>query len=84
MMRIGSVAVAFISLFVFPWPVSFALILVASVFMPLAGVTLGILSDLLYFVPGSAFVPYGSLFGLVCTVGSLLMQRFVKTRIMGE
>lgn len=84
MIRIATFAIAFVSLFVFPWPVSYALILLASIFLPLAGVALGILLDLVYFVPGSAFVPYGSLFGLLCTVFSLLMQRFVKTRIMGE
>jgi len=84
MMRIATFAIAFVSLFVFPWPVSYALILLASIFLPLAGVALGILLDLVYFVPGSAFVPYGSLFGLLCTVLSLLVQRFVKTRSIGE
>jgi hypothetical protein len=84
MIRIATFAIAFVSLFIFPWPVSFVAIALASIFLPFAGVALGVLADLIYFVPGSAFLPYASLFGLFCTVLSLLMQRFVKTRIMGE
>lgn len=76
--------IALLSLFIFPWQVSVVAIAGASLLVPPAGLALGIIADLVYFTPGSAFMPYFSLFGLACFGGALLVQRFVKTRIMGE
>ncbi len=73
---------ALISLFIFPWQVSLAALFAAALSFPPSGIALGLLADLLYFVPGSAFMPYITLFGLLSTAASLLVHRFVKTRIM--
>lgn len=82
MIRFAAVAAAFVSLFVFPWPVSAAFMLAASLFLPPAGIALGLVADLSYFVPGAALFPYLTVWGLACTLASLLVHRFVKTRII--
>lgn len=73
---------ALLSLFIFPWQVSAVIILAAALLFPPAGIGLGLIADLVYWIPGVAFLPYFSLFGIVCTGLSLLVHRFVKTRIM--
>ncbi len=82
MMRGMVPVVALLSLFIFPWQVSLVCVFVAALFVPPAGLALGIIADLVYYTPGSAFVPYFSVFGLASFGISLLVQRFVKTRIM--
>ena len=73
---------AFVSLFMVPWLVAAAMLLVVAVMVPVAGLLLGVIADVVYYSPGSAFMPYFTLFGIIATIFSLLVQRFVKTRIM--
>ena len=80
--RIALIVGALISLFMFPWPVSLAAILVASLALPVAGLFLGVFADILYFVPGAAFMPYMTVWGIGSCIAALLVHRFVKTRIM--
>jgi len=75
---------ALLSLFIFPWQVSVVALFAASLFVPLAGVILGVIADLVYYTPGSAFFPYFSLFGFASFGIALLVHRFVKTRSIGE
>ena len=82
MIRLAAVLAAFVSLFIFPWPFSVALMLAASFFVPPAGLALGVIGDLAYFVPGAASLPYLSLYGAACTLAAVLVHRFVKTRII--
>lgn len=82
MMRVMPTVIALIALFVFPWQVALALVVFAALAMPAAGVALGVIADIVYYVPGAAFMPYFSLFGVVATVVSILVHRFVKTRII--
>lgn len=82
MMRSMAVILALIALFVFPWQVSLLAILGAALFVPAAGIALGVIADLVYFMPGAAFMPYFSLFGAGATIVALLVHRFVKTRII--
>lgn len=81
-MRAMPALLALIALFVFPWQVALVGVFLAALFIPTAGVALGVLADIVYYVPGAAFLPYFSLLGLVATVLALLVQRFVKTRII--
>lgn len=83
-MRVMSIILALIALFIFPWQVALIAVFGASLLTPLSGIALGIIADLVYYVPGAAFLPYFSLFGLAATVIGFLVQRFVKTRIIGE
>lgn len=73
---------AFISLFMAPWQVSAGMLLLAAGMVPLAGLLLGVIADVVYYSPGSTFMPYFTLFGVVAFLLSLIVQRFVKTRIM--
>lgn len=82
MTRIASSVFALISLFIFPWPVSLALIAAAAFLFPASGIALGVLADILYYSPDVAFLPYFSIYGALLTGLSLLVRRFVKTRIM--
>lgn len=79
-MRIVFVVAAVLSIFMFPWPFALVLGLVAAVLLPVAGVALGILYDILYH-PGE-YWPVASILGLVVTGMALLVRHFVKTRIM--
>jgi hypothetical protein len=73
---------ALISLFIFPWQASAVMILLAAGFFPPAGIFLGVVADLVYYQPGAAFAPWFTLYGAAATAASLLVHRFVKTRIM--
>ena len=84
MMRLVAILLAFISLFIFPWPVTALLMLGAGLLLPFSALALGIIADLVYFVPGGAFMPYFTVLGLVFFMISLLVHRFVKTRIITE
>lgn len=74
--------IALISLFIFPWQVALVAILAASLMVPPAGLLLGLIADLVYYSPGAAFMPYFTLYGIFSFALSLLVHRFVKTRIM--
>ena len=74
--------IALISLFIFPWQVALVAIVGASLLVPPAGLMLGLIADLVYYTPGAAFAPYFTLFGIFSFAASLLVHRFVKTRIM--
>lgn len=82
MSRIMTSLIALISLFIFPWQVALVAILAASLVVPPAGLLLGLVGDLVYYSPGVAFAPYFTLFGIGSFALSLLVHRFVKTRIM--
>ncbi len=82
MMRAMPTVLALIALFVFPWQVSLVAVAAAALFMPLAGIALGVIADIVYYVPGATFIPYFSLLGAGATLLSVLVHRFVKTRII--
>jgi len=81
-MRAMTSLLALISLFIFPWHVALVAIFIASLMVPPAGLALGLIADLVYYSPGAAFAPYFTLFGIASFCVSLLVHRFVKTRIM--
>ncbi len=83
-MKVMIPLLALIALFIFPWQVSVVVIFAASFFVPPAGIALGLIGDLVYYTPGAAFVPYFSLFGIASFGIALLVQRFVKTRMISE
>lgn len=67
--------------FFFPASISIILAALASFFIPLAALSVGILYDLLY-LPGGHF-PYGLFWGVIGTLIALGVRRFVETRIIG-
>lgn len=82
MMRIVVPVAALFSVFWFPYSLTLFLSFVAGVFVPWFPLVLGILSDLLYYVPSVSFLPMGTVAGLILSVISLGMRSFLKTRIM--
>lgn len=84
LIRILTLSVAFMLIFMVPWPVALIGILGASLLVPMAGLGLGIVADLLYFIPGTAFMPLMTLYGALISGVALLVHRFVKTRIITE
>ena len=84
LIRILTLSVAFMLIFMMPWPITLVGMFGASLLIPVAGLGLGIVADLLYFTPGTAFVPLMTLYGAGISGVALLVHRFVKTRIITE
>ncbi len=76
-----AIALALGSPFFFPAPLSAAIVLVASVIVPPVGLLAGILTDALYRAPG--MLPYATLAGALASVLGYVVQRIIKTRIIG-
>lgn len=68
---------AFVSTLLFPWPLSAALALIASLFEPLVPFAVGIFADALYYVPQEGSIPSFALFGLAAS----LLAFFVRARL---
>ncbi len=84
MIRIILIAAAFLSPFLFPYPATLILALVASLLLPPVGIMIGLLVDALYYTSGASWLPVGILTGAVLTLLGILVRRFVKTRIIGS
>lgn len=74
---------ALLSIFLFPWPLTIAVVLFASFFMPPVSLIAGILSDTLYLAPHAAAFPYATILGIIGFLIALGVHQFVKTRIIG-
>lgn len=83
MIRIVLVVLSLFSPFFFPWPLTLLITLAAAFFVPCIALVVGVLIDVLYFVPGSALAPVASLLGLLGFVFMFFVHRFWKTRIIG-
>lgn len=70
----------FLSLFLFPWPLTAVLAVGASFAFPLAALALGLAADALYY-PGTG-IPYATLLGLAVMVFSYFVQQFAKRNIL--
>lgn len=87
-MRVVLTLAAVASLFLFPYPMTLVLSAMASLYVPWAGLSVGVLADLLYFVPlspenpGISF-PLASLTGALISLIALFVRRFVRERIIG-
>lgn len=81
MKEVLAIVIALASPLLFPWPLTLALVAVASVILPPLGILAGILTDALYYTPPVS-IPYASLIGLLLSVLGYFVHRFIKTRIM--
>ena len=70
------------SVFLFPYPLTLVLSVIAGVFFPPMPLITGILVDLYYHVPGAAMLPWGVVWGLVLSLLAVGAHRFVKARII--
>lgn len=83
MVRLALLLLAFFAPFMFPWPLAVALIFLTATGFPILALFGGVLMDVLYFVPGAALLPFGTLLGIVGFLLALFVHDFMKTRIMG-
>jgi hypothetical protein len=81
-MRITIIASALLGLFWLPWPLTLILMIAAGAVVPLSAVVLGVLVDLLYAPQVLGGVPLGLLSGLAACGAGLLIERFIRTRII--
>jgi len=70
----------FISVILFPWPLTAILTLAPSFYVPLLPLAVGIFSDSLYYVPQASTLPLGTLFGAVATGAAF----FVRSRLQAS
>lgn len=82
MMRILSLCAAMISPFLFPFPLTLMLMALAGYFFAPAPLLVGILTDILYYVPDASPLPLGFLAGAGIALSAYAVRQFVKTRIM--
>lgn len=80
-LRVVLAVAAVLSVFLFPWPLTILLTLIAGFFWPPIALAVGILYELFY-APGTT-LPWALIIGVIGTIILLFVQEFVKTRIIG-
>ncbi|MEK7079724.1 MAG: hypothetical protein AAB901_00350 [Patescibacteria group bacterium] len=83
MLRIALIILTFVAPFFFPWQITLIIVLGAAFFVPILGLFAGVLTDVLYYVPSAAPMPVATIIGVFIFLLGLVVQEFVKTRIMG-
>jgi hypothetical protein len=82
MMRGILTLATFVSVVLFPWPLT-ALLALASAFLePLVPFAVGIFADTLYYSPQVALLPLFTLYGAVTTVVALFVRSRLSTGSM--
>lgn len=68
----------FISVVLFPWPLSVLLALTASLSEPLVPLAAGIFADTLYYAPQAQILPVFTLYGAVASIGAVFVRRWLR------
>ena len=85
MIRNGILTIAtFISVILFPWPLSVLLAVVTSFFEPLVPIAAGLFADTLYWAPYAGALPTFTLYGLTLSVIAVLVRSRLSAGIIGE
>jgi hypothetical protein len=71
-----------ISFVALPWQFTVLMMVVLSTSIPLAGIIVGVLLDLVYAPVGVSSLPLGVMFGALATAIGYAISRFVRARIM--
>ncbi|HVX90449.1 MAG TPA: hypothetical protein VHC20_02310 [Candidatus Paceibacterota bacterium] len=80
MTRSVLMVLAAVSVFLFPWPYVTALVFLAALYVPLIGISLGVIYDALYYTQGGGW-PVATLAGIVGSVAAFFLARFIRSRI---
>lgn len=75
-------ALALLGPFLFPWPLTATLAILAAIYFPLAPLSVGLLTDALYYAHGAALVPWWSIIGLIATLIAYGVRSFFEASIM--
>lgn len=82
--RIICVSGAFLSPFLFPYPLTLLLSFIASAFVPWIAIIVGVMQDALFMIPYEGRMPTATLIGAGISVLALIVRRFVKARILSR
>lgn len=74
----------FLSVLIFPWPLTMSLVLLGALWIPLLPLAAGIMSDALTYAPSATIVPYGTLIGALLSAGSVAVRTRLSAGIIGE
>lgn len=80
-MRFAVPVIALLSVFWFPWPLTVVLLFAASLFVPLSGLVIGVLADVVYGASLVSGIPYGTVAGIAAFVAGSLLHRYGKAYI---
>lgn len=80
---IGTIA-TFISVLLFPWPLSVLLAVAASFFEPLVPLAAGLFADTLYYAPHAGTPPIFTLYGLGLSIIAILVRSRLSAGIIGR
>jgi hypothetical protein len=74
MIGIALTVAAFVSAFLFPWPLTSVVALTAAFWEPLTPFAAGILIDALYWTPATGAWPYATLCGFIATAAAYFVR----------
>lgn len=85
MIRNGILTIAtFISVLLFPWPLSVLLAVATSFFEPLVPFAAGVFADTLYWAPQAGTLPVFTLYGLVLSIIAVFVRSRLSASIIGR
>jgi hypothetical protein len=84
MMRGTLTFLAFISVILFPWPLTAVLVLVSSLSVPLLPFAIGIFADTIYYAPQTATLPLATILGALTTFVAFFVRSRLRASSIGE
>ncbi|MFH1178130.1 MAG: hypothetical protein V1711_00170 [bacterium] len=84
MMRGMLTILSFISVMLFPWPLTAIIVLVSSFSIPLLPLSVGIFADTLYYTPQANILPLCSIFGAIATGAAFFVRSRLRTSNIGR
>lgn len=80
MIRNGILTIStFLSIILFPWPLSALLAIVSAFFEPLVPIAVGLFADTLYYVPHAGGLPVFTLYGLIVSGIAIFVRSQLRT-----
>jgi hypothetical protein len=79
--KLGTI-ITFISVVLFPWPLTACLALLVAPFEPLVPLSIGIFADTLYYAPHAGSLPFFTLLGAGVTIAAFFVRSRLKASII--
>lgn len=73
---------AFASPFLFPYPLTLVISVLAGIVFPPLPLLVGILIDAMYYHPALGVLPYGIILGGMGSIAALFLGRFIRERVV--
>ncbi len=80
MIRTVFIVLASASIFLFPWPYAAVLVFIGALYVPMIGVSLGVIYDALYWTHGIGW-PIATTAGALGSLAAFFLARFIRTRV---